>query len=59
MIDNKCPKIPEKLIKILNEIYPPLEYSEELTKEQWAFRGGQREVISKLNAILTQQKKRR
>jgi hypothetical protein len=58
MIDQKFPKIPEKLIKLLEQLYPPLEYSEDTSKERWAFRGGQREVISKLKAILTQQKRR-
>jgi len=29
-------------------MYPPLEYSKDVTREEWAFRGGQRELITKL-----------
>ena len=36
-------------------MYPTHEYSLDLTREAWAFRGGQREVISKLKGILNQQ----
>ena len=59
MLDKTFPKINPKLIKTLEELYPPLEYSQDITKEQWSFRGGQREVISKLKAIYNQQTKGR
>ena len=57
-MENMFPKIPEKVSKGLEYLYPPLEYSKDLTLEEWAFRGGQREVISKLKSILNLQKKR-
>ena len=38
-------------------MYPPLEYSPDVTKEQWAFRGGQRDVVSKLKHILSKHEK--
>jgi hypothetical protein len=59
MTDQRFPKLSPKLIKVLEDLYPKLEYSPDTTQEQWAFRGGQREVISKLKAILNQQSKRR
>ena len=42
---------------MLADLYPPLEYSCEETKESWAFRGGQRSVIAKLKFIYDQQQK--
>ncbi len=50
MIDNLVPKL-------LKEMYPPLEYQEKVTREEWAFRGGQRDIIRKLEAIIKQQEK--
>jgi len=43
--------------KLLNEMYPPLEYQDKLTREEWAFRGGQRDIIRKLETIIKQQEK--
>ena len=57
MKEHKFPIIPEELIKILEEIYPPLEYSVDSTKEDWIFRGGQRDVLSKLQVIFNSQNK--
>lgn len=42
------PYVEPELIKLLEKMYPPLEYSKDITKEEWAFRGGQRELITKL-----------
>ena len=53
----KFPVLDEHLIKILENLYPPLEYSPDIDKENWAFRGGQRDVVAKLRHIFTQQKK--
>jgi hypothetical protein len=39
-------------------MYPKYEYSPDLTRESWAFRGGQRDVISKLRGILKQQQQK-
>jgi len=36
------PRIDPILVEILETIYPKLEYSQDTTQEQWAFRGGQR-----------------
>tara|TARA_R100000152_G_C6782215_1_gene219088 strand:+ start:14522 stop:14743 length:222 start_codon:yes stop_codon:yes gene_type:complete len=49
------PRIDPKILEILEEMYPKYEYSPDLTREAWAFRGGQREVISKLRGILKSQ----
>ena len=49
------PRIDPELLEILEEMYPKYEYSPALTREAWAFRGGQREVISKLRGILNNQ----
>mgnify|MGYP003108575576 CR=1 FL=1 len=49
------PRIDPELLEILDEMYPKYEYSPDLTREAWAFRGGQREVISKLRGILNNQ----
>ena len=43
--------------KLLSEMYPPLEYQEKVTREEWAFRGGQRDIIRKLETIIKQQEK--
>ena len=53
----KIPYVEPELIKLLEKMYPPLEYSPDVTKEQWAFRGGQRDVVSKLKHILSKQEK--
>jgi hypothetical protein len=55
--NQKFPSLDERLIKILEVLYPPLEYSQDTTQEAWAFRGGQREVISKLKSVYQQQRK--
>tara|TARA_E500000178_G_C16537085_1_gene537084 strand:- start:360 stop:572 length:213 start_codon:yes stop_codon:yes gene_type:complete len=44
----KFPPIDELLLKTLEKMYPPLEYSPSSTKEEWIFRGGQRDVLNKL-----------
>ncbi len=49
------PRIDPELLEILESMYPKYEYSPDLAREAWAFRGGQREVISKLRGILNQQ----
>lgn len=51
----RWPRIEPDLLEILDDMYPKHEYSPDLTREAWAFRGGQREVISKLRGILNQQ----
>ena len=38
-------------------MYPPLEYQEKVTREEWAFRGGQRDLIRKLETIIKKQEK--
>ena len=44
----KFPPIDELLLRPLEKMYPPLEYSPSSTKEDWIFRGGQRDVLNKL-----------
>jgi len=53
----KFPVIDDLLVKMLETLYPPLEYKSDETKESWAFRGGQRDIVSKLRYIHDQQKK--
>ena len=53
----KIPYVEPELIKLLEKMYPPLEYSKDVTREEWAFRGGQREIIAKLQIIVKQQEK--
>tara|TARA_R100000664_G_C2750312_1_gene137604 strand:+ start:592 stop:783 length:192 start_codon:yes stop_codon:yes gene_type:complete len=53
----KFPVIDELLVRMLENLYPPLEYNPDETQESWAFRGGQRDVVSKLRFIYEQQKK--
>tara|TARA_R100000152_G_C6640081_1_gene84943 strand:+ start:58 stop:231 length:174 start_codon:yes stop_codon:yes gene_type:complete len=53
----RMPPIERRLVEELEKMYPPLEYSPDVSKEQWAFRGGQRDVISKLKHILKKQEK--
>ena len=55
MKKRQWPRISPELLEILEDMYPTYEYSVDLTREAWAFRGGQREVISKLRGILNQQ----
>ena len=50
------PPIDERLIKILEECYPPLEYTKDIDVGDLAYRGGQRSVIFKLKEILKLQK---
>jgi hypothetical protein len=54
------PRIDPKLVDHLETIYPPLEYSPDLSSEdfarQAAFRAGQQEVIKKLKAVMQRQK---
>ena len=55
---DRMPPIEKRLVEELEKMYPPLEYSPDVTKEQWAFRGGQRDVVvSKLKHILSKQEK--
>ena len=53
----------EKLVKFLNEKFPPLEYSEgdSITDFNTAaiFRSGQRDIIKRMALILEQQTKQR
>ena len=49
------PRIDPILVEILETIYPKLEYSQDTTQEQWAFRGGQRDVLQKLRNVLNLQ----
>ena len=57
MNSKKFPHIDPLVPKLLKEMYPPLEYQDKLTREEWAFRGGQRDVIRKLETIIKQQEK--
>lgn len=59
MSSKKFPPIDPLVPKLLNEMYPPLEYQDKLTREEWAFRGGQRDLIRKLEVIIKQQEKGR
>jgi len=54
---DKLPVLDEHLVKILEKLYPPLEYSPDISQEDWAFRGGQRDVVAKLRHIYSQQQK--
>lgn len=58
MSKKQWPRIDPELLKTLEEMYPKYEYSPDLTRESWAFRGGQRDVISKLRGILKQQQQK-
>jgi hypothetical protein len=55
----KFPRIDPELIKILEELYKPLEYDAEMHEQVFtrkaAFRAGQIEVVNKLKAVLKQQ----
>ena len=57
MSSKKFPVIDNLVPKLLKEMYPPLEYQEKVTREEWAFRGGQRDIIRKLETIIKQQEK--
>ncbi len=57
MNSKKFPLIDSLVPKLLSEMYPPLEYQEKVTREEWAFRGGQRDIIRKLETIIKQQEK--
>jgi hypothetical protein len=57
MNSKKFPLIDNLVPKLLSEMYPPLEYQEKVTREEWAFRGGQRDIIRKLETIIKQQEK--
>lgn len=57
MKSKSFPRIDNLVPKLLNEMYPPLEYQEKVTREEWAFRGGQRDIIRKLETIIKQQEK--
>ena len=59
MNSKKFPHIDPLVPKLLKEMYPPLEYQDKLTREEWAFRGGQRDVIRKLETIIKQQERGR
>lgn len=54
------PKIDPQLIKILEQMYPTLEYDPELTPQEFlrkaAFRAGQIELIQKLKIVCNKQK---
>jgi len=49
------PRIDPKILEMLEDMYPKHEYSADITREAWAYRGGQREVISKLRGVLKSQ----
>ena len=53
----KMPHVDPNLVKALDQMYPPLEYNKDTSKEDWAFRGGQRAVILKLKQILISQER--
>ena len=57
MKSKSFPYLDPLVAKLLNEMYPPLEYQEKVTREEWAFRGGQRDLIRKLETIIRQQEK--
>ena len=57
MKSKSFPPIDNLVPKLLSEMYPPLEYQEKVTREEWAFRGGQRDIIRKLETIIKQQEK--
>ncbi len=54
------PRIDPDLVKVLEQLYPPLLYDPELKTTEFirrcAFRAGQIEVISKLKAVIIKQK---
>lgn len=57
------PRIEPKLIELLEQMYPILEYSPEISTESFirkaAFRAGQIELINKLKTICNNQKEGR
>jgi len=59
MRSEKYPRIDPDLIKILEELYKPLEYDADCEESKFArrsaFRAGQIEVVNKLKAVLKQQ----
>ena len=59
MKSEKFPRIDPELVKILEEIYIPLEYDPTVSSEQFAkkaaYRAGQIEVVNKLKAVMKQQ----
>jgi hypothetical protein len=59
MKSEKFPRIDPELIKILEELYKPLEYDPDVDGQKFvrqaAFRAGQIEVVNKLKAVLKQQ----
>jgi hypothetical protein len=59
MKSEKFPRIDPELIKILEELYKPLEYDptvcDQVFTRRAAFRAGQIEVVDKLKAVLKQQ----
>jgi|1_EtaG_2_1085319.scaffolds.fasta_scaffold07546_4 hypothetical protein len=57
MPNQKIPYVDPDLVKILEKMYPPLDYSKDVSREDWAFRGGQRELIKKLFQITKQQER--
>ena len=57
MATQKIPFVDPDLVKALEKMYPPIEYSKDVSREDWAFRGGQRELIKKLYQIIKQQER--
>ena len=57
MPNQKIPYVDPDLVKVLEKMYPPLDYSKDVSREDWAFRGGQRELIKKLFQITKQQER--
>ena len=59
----QLPRLEESLIKYLEEMFPPLEYSTdddvEHFKTEAVFRSGQRDLIKRLDIIRQQQEKDR
>jgi hypothetical protein len=53
----KVPIVDPSLVKALDQMYPPLEYNKDNTKEDWAFRGGQRAVVLKLKQLIISQER--
>lgn len=60
---NQFPQISEELVLILEKIYKPLPYSQDLSSEDFtresAFAAGQLDVVQKLRLAYEKQKKER
>ena len=56
----QLPLLDQDLVKYLRKKYPPLEYQEDMSDEEFLrqaiFRAGQRDVVSRLEKIIDDQK---